>query len=313
MQGLWIEKGELSLRENLSLSEQPGEVRVKVLQAGICGTDLELLRGYYNFSGVPGHEFVGEVLTAGPWCGARIVADINFACGQCEFCKNTLPHHCLSRRTLGINQASGAFAEEISLPQDNLVVIPEHVPNEHAVFAEPLAAALQILDQVDLKERSVLLIGAGRLGRMIAWVIDRLVPDAALSVAIRNQVRIEQLPPSVRIVQTDNLNREYDVSIDCTGNQAGFGYALDVVKAKGTLVIKSTYADKLTLDMSRVVVDEIQLIGSRCGPMDKAVQFLTDHPEVFENMETRMFAFEDHQQAFQLAGDSMIDKVLFQS
>ena len=312
MRGLWIEKGDLSLRDDLVLEPKDEEVRVAVELSGVCGTDLELLRGYYDFRGVPGHEFVGTVRSEGEWQGQRVVADINFGCGDCEFCARELPHHCLYRRTLGINQASGAFAEEISVPAQNLVAVPEGVPPEHAVFAEPLAAALQILEQVELSQRRILLVGAGRLGRMIAWVINKLEPSAELHVLLRNPSRRQQLPEQCQFRSEADLARIYDVAIDSSGHPEGFAQALDHLKAKGVMVVKSTYAAALTLDMSRVVVDEISLIGSRCGPMTKAMAFLQQHPEVFASMRNETVALTDFQRAFQLAGNPEIDKVLFQ-
>jgi 2-desacetyl-2-hydroxyethyl bacteriochlorophyllide A dehydrogenase len=312
MRGLWIEQGKLTLREDLTPTPERDAVEIKVKLAGVCGTDLELLRGYYEFAGVPGHEFIGEVVSGGSWQGKRVVADINFGCGQCRFCRRDLPHHCLDRRTLGINQSSGAFAERIAVPAANLIEVPKSVPDEHAVFAEPLAAALQILEQVDLSRRSVLLVGAGRLGRMIAWVIDRLVPDADLTIALRNPERKRQLPEDAAVKSLDEITRQYSVAIDCTGNANGFAVALDGLEAKGTLVVKSTYAEELQLDMSRIVVDEITVLGSRCGPMDKAVDFLEQYPEVFKT-NNRVLALDDYKTAFHLARDSSIDKVLFQT
>lgn len=313
MQGLWIEQGAVQLRDDLQLVTSSDELEVKVRLAGLCGTDLELLRGYYKFAGVPGHEFVGEVLTPGAWCGKRVVADINFGCGECEFCSRGIPHHCLSRRTLGINQASGAFAERISVPLENLLQIPDSVPDEHAVFAEPLAAAIQIVEQVELNGKRILLIGAGRLGRMIAWTIHHLVPHAGLTIGVRSPGRAQQLPENAEICSIQNLSGRFDVAIDCTGNEQGFALALEHLKAQGTLVVKSTYASDLSLNMSRIVVDEITVQGSRCGPMDKALAFLEAFPEVFSNTTQARFKLEDYQQAFELAGDPSIDKVLLQS
>lgn len=312
MKGLWIENSAVSYRDDLELEAKNHEVEVEITLAGVCGTDLELLRGYYNFVGVPGHEFVGKVLTPGEWCGKRVVADINFGCGVCEFCSRGIPHHCLARRTLGINQASGAFAERITVPTSNLIGIPGSVPDSHAVFAEPLAAAIQITEQLELGQCQILLVGAGRLGRMVAWVINKLVPSATLDVMVRNDNRRSQLP-DVNLVRQADLERIYDVAIDCTGNPEGFGAALEALKAQGTLVIKSTYARELNVDMSRIVVDEIVIQGSRCGPMDQAVAFLERYPEVFSSTNQRVFALQDFQQAFELAGNPSVDKVLIQS
>lgn len=312
MQGLWIEQGKLSLRRDLEVSPIKDQVEIKVRLAGICGTDLELLRGYYDFRGVPGHEFVGEVISKGEWQGKRVVSDINFSCGECEFCLTNEPHHCLQRTTLGINKASGAFAEVLVAPCKNLVVVPDEVPDDHAVFAEPLAAALQILEQIKLDQQSVLLVGAGRLGRMIAWVITKLQPEVALTIGVRNPNRASQMPAEAQIASVGDLKRNFDVAIDCTGSPEGFAAALGLLKAKGKLVVKSTYAEELKVDMSRVVVDEIEVIGSRCGPMPQAVEFLRTYPEVIAPTERELFALEDFAAAFAAAQDAEVDKVLFQ-
>jgi 2-desacetyl-2-hydroxyethyl bacteriochlorophyllide A dehydrogenase len=312
MQGLWIDQGSLELRDNLQLIPEGDEQLVRVRMAGICGTDLELLRGYYGFAGVPGHEFVGEIVSPGTRQGQRVVADINFGCGHCEFCHQQDEHHCLHRRTLGINQAAGAFAEYLLAPDKNLLTVPDTVPDEHAVFAEPLAAALQILEQVPMLQQHVLLVGAGRLGRMIAWVIARLKPEVNLHVAVRSPQRAKQLPDSARLLKANEIAPEFDIAIDCTGNADGFAMALNALKAKGTLVVKSTYADQLQLDMSRVVVDEIRIVGSRCGPMAAALQFLKNYPEVFRSMRRQLFPLQDFNEAFNAAQNPSIDKVLFQ-
>ncbi len=312
MQGLWIEQGKISLREDLMLEVRTGEVEARVCQAGICGTDLELLRGYYDFIGVPGHEFVGEVLSAGPWQGKRVVADINFGCGTCEFCHRKDSHHCLHRRTLGIRDATGAFSERVAIPEANLVAVPDAVPNDHAMFAEPLAAALHVLSQVELEQKRVLLVGAGRLGRLVAWAIRTMVPSAEIYVALRSPSRAKRLPPSVTIVATNELRPIHDVAIDCTGNAEGFALALAGLKARGVMVVKSTYADRLHIDMGQIVVNEIQIVGSRCGSIQQAVQFLTANPEMFSELATRSFHLAEYNEAFASANDSTIDKVSFQ-
>lgn len=312
MRGLWIERGNITLRQDLNLDTSARGLEVKVKRAGICGTDMELLRGYYDFVGVPGHEFVGEVVTEGVWLGKRVVADINFACGACDFCDQGDGHHCNQRRTLGIREASGAFAERIKVPEENLIEVPAQVPDHHAMFAEPLAAALQILQQVDLHGQRVLLVGAGRLGRLVAWVINCLVPSASLTIALRTPERSKQLPQGVDCVPPEHIQKTYDVAIDCTGNSQGFALALMGLKAKGTLVIKSTYADRLSVDMGQVVVNEITIVGSRCGPVPQAIEFIATHPEVFDTVVLRDYAIDDYNEAFRSASMPSVDKVSFQ-
>jgi 2-desacetyl-2-hydroxyethyl bacteriochlorophyllide A dehydrogenase len=255
----------------------PDEALVRVRLSGICGTDLELVRGYYPFTGVLGHEFVGEVIQAPDltWIGARVVGEINAACGSCEACMHGLPTHCEHRTVLGIAGRHGVHAEYASLPLRNLHRVPDAVPDEAAVFAEPLAAAVEILEQVEVgPDDRVLLIGAGRLGQLIAQVLA--LTGARLRVVARHDRQRALL--HARGIETvsegDVEPRRWDVVVEATGSPSGLETARDALRPRGTLVLKSTYQGKVTLDLSPFVVNELTVVGSRCGPFEPALSLV---------------------------------------
>jgi threonine dehydrogenase-like Zn-dependent dehydrogenase len=276
MKALWLEDQQLHLRHDLPKpAPSAGEVLVRVLRAGVCNTDLELLRGYYPYTGIPGHEFVGQVEQGPPeWLHQRVVGEINAACGHCEFCQRGIPTHCLHRTVLGIVQRPGAFAEYLCLPIVNLHRVPDHVSTQAATFTEPLAAALEIQQQVAIgPNHRVLVVGDGKLGQLVAQTIALTGCD--LTVLGRHASKLAQL--QVRGIQTGTdpvAPRSFDIAVECTGNPAGFETARAALKARGILVLKSTYAGNLSLDMSAIVVDELTLIGSRCGPFAPAIDLL---------------------------------------
>jgi threonine dehydrogenase-like Zn-dependent dehydrogenase len=255
MRALWLEDRKLSLREIDVPTPPPGEVLVRVLAAGICNTDIELTRGYYPFAGVPGHEFVGEV------DGKRVVGEINAVCHQCNACRAGRRTHCENRTVLGIINRNGVFAEYLSLPRENLHEVPDSVPTEEAVFVEPLAAALEIQQQVRVSpEDRVLVVGHGKLGSLIAQTLA--LTGCSLFVVGRG----DAAPPP----------KSFDLAVECSGNPKGFATARAALRPRGTLVMKSTYAGDLTFNASSLVVDEITLVGSRCGPFQPAIALLAE-------------------------------------
>ena len=311
MKALQWDGRNLSLREIPRPQRAPREALVKVLRAGVCNTDLEILRGYHGFSGTLGHEFVGMVEEAENESlrGKRVVADINFACGDCGMCRRGMAHHCQRRGTLGISGRDGAFAEYLCCPQDNLVVLPDTLTEERAVFAEPVAAALEILEQVDcstLEEAAV--VGDGKLGLLIAMALA----GAGLRVSLLGRhpqkgalveeygVRIYSAPPA----------RRFALVVEASGNPGGFHDALALTEPRGTLVLKSTYAGGFDFNPAPLVVNEITLLGSRCGPMSRAVELLAAGAIRPERLVQAEYALEEGPRAVEHAGRKGALKIL---
>lgn len=249
---------------------------LRVRFAGICSTDLQIFKGYMDFRGVPGHEFVGEV-KEGPaeFAGRRVVAEINFGCGRCEFCARGLGRHCSGRKVMGILGADGSFAEYVAVPVENLHVVPENIADEEAVFTEPLAAAFEILEQVDLMPGDdVLVLGDGKLGLLCAQVIR--LTGARVSVVGKHPAKLALSKKlGVRtLLLSDWRPRQMDVVVEATGSTSGLKLALDAVKPRGTLVLKSTVAENHALSLAPLVINEVTVIGSRCGLFPPALQAL---------------------------------------
>jgi len=280
-----IEHGTMRLEHRTLPSLGPHEALIEVRMAGICNTDIELLKGYMNFSGIPGHEFVGRVLeapSAPQLVGVRVTADINIGCGTCPVCRTGDARHCPNRRTLGIAGQDGAFAENVILPVANLHPVPDGVRDEEAVFIEPLAAALEPGQQLHLTARqSLLVLGDGKLGLLSACGLRYLVPGLVLAghhsrklaLAAAQGVTTRQMDDPATLVAEYG---RFDVVIEATGRPQGLAQAISLVRPEGTVVIKTTTFAPTTLDMAKVVVDEIQLVGSRCGDFDLAGAYLRD-------------------------------------
>jgi threonine dehydrogenase-like Zn-dependent dehydrogenase len=315
MRGIWLEDGDLTLRHDLPVPEPPeGEVLVRVLQAGICNTDIELQRGYYPYRGVLGHEFVGVVESdCEDWAGKRVVGGINASCGQCGTCQSGLKSHCPRRTVLGIVNRDGAFADYLSLPAENLLEVPESVSTDAATFTEPLAAALQIREQVQVSaQNKVLVVGDGKLGLLIAQVL-KLTGCRVVAVG-RHAGKLDLLPPRGIEVELAGAFDEtgFDLAVECTGNEAGFAMARKALRPRGTLVMKSTYAGSLTLDVSSLVVDEITLVGSRCGPFAPALKLLESGAVDVEPLVHDRMPLDSGLEAFERATAAGVLKVLLQ-
>ncbi len=278
MRAFVVEDGTARLIDRDRPRPVEGEALLKVLKAGICNTDLEIIRGYMHFSGVLGHEFVAEVVECtsdSSWVGKRVVGEINVPCGTCDFCIRGIPSQCRNRTTVGIDRHDGAFADFMTLPTRCLHAVPDIVSDDEAVFVEPLAAALQVTELEPISSgANVLLIGAGKLGILTAQVVA--LTGADLRVVVRSNRPIPMLEqlglPWTRI--EDLPLKQADIVVECTGNEAGFYAALDLVKPRGSIVLKSTYVGSPNVNLTRVVVDEIRLIGNRCGPFDSAIRLL---------------------------------------
>jgi threonine dehydrogenase-like Zn-dependent dehydrogenase len=276
MHTLWLENQILSLRDT-PYPDKPSEALIRVRLAGICGTDLELVRGYYPFTGIPGHEFVGEVVDSPDqlWIGKRVVGEINASCGECEQCRNGRPTHCEKRTVLGIADRDGVHAEYTTLPLANLHFVPDSVLDEAAVFVEPLAAALEIQQQVHLQPTDrVLLIGAGRLGQLVAQTL--VLTGVDLGVVARHPLQQKLLTDrGIKLItEAEVQSRRWDVVVEATGSPSGFDLARKALRPRGTLVLKSTYHGESSIAWSPFVVDEITIIGSRCGPFAPALRLL---------------------------------------
>jgi threonine dehydrogenase-like Zn-dependent dehydrogenase len=313
MKGIWLEKQQLQLKTDLPTPfPAEGEARVRVLRAGICNTDLELLRGYYPYTGIPGHEFVGIVEQgAANLVNQRVVGEINATCGQCHFCLTGHPTHCQQRTVLGIVNRNGAFAEYLTLPIANLHTVPDSVTTDAATFTEPLAAALEIQEQIAITPSDrVLVVGDGKLGQLVAQTLALTGCD--LLVVGRHSDKLAKLEQvGIKVGFADLVTvKSFDVAVECTGNREGFNLALAGLRPRGTLVLKSTYAGKLTVDASALVVDEITVIGSRCGPFAKALQILAQKQIDVSSLIESCYSLEQGLIAFDRAQKRGVLKVL---
>jgi len=284
---------------------QPGEALVQVLLAGICNTDLEILNGYMNFSGILGHEFVGVVEQINgespDWIGKRVVGEINLGCGECSFCRRGLQRHCPHRTVLGIFNRSGAFAEKIALPVGNLLEVPPSITNEAAVFVEPLAACFEIFEQIQLEpDTPVAIIGDGKLGLLLAQtfllhgvevtLIGKHPEKLALAASWGCQTR-----------RHDAVRCQFPVVVEASGKASGFHLALESVAPRGKMILKSTYHGDLAFNAAKIVVDEITVVGSRCGKFGPALRALARHRLDVQPLISNILPISDFRNAFNRA------------
>ncbi|NEN94639.1 MAG: alcohol dehydrogenase catalytic domain-containing protein [Moorea sp. SIO3I7] len=313
MKGLWLENQQLQLRTDLPVPSPPSdEALVRVLRAGICNTDLELIRGYYPYKGILGHEFVG-VVEDGPdnLVNQRVVGEINAACGECRFCRSGQPTHCQNRTVLGIVNRNGAFADYLTLPVKNLHPLPDTISTDAATFTEPLAAALEIQEQVRVRpDHQVLVVGDGKLGQLVAQTLA--LTGCNLLVIGRHHEKLANLEArGIKVGFADAItNGSFDISVECTGNPEGFALARGALRPRGTLVLKSTYAGQLTFDASSLVVDEITLIGSRCGPFKPAIDLLAQDKVNVNYLIQAHYPVEEGLTAFNHAQQQGVLKIL---
>ncbi|CAL1239555.1 MDR/zinc-dependent alcohol dehydrogenase-like family protein [Candidatus Methylocalor cossyra] len=316
MRGLWLQDRVLTFRDQLPRPVPgPGEALVRVRLAGVCGTDLELRRGYYPYCGIPGHEFVGEVVggDATALLGRRVVGEINRPCGHCETCRAGRPSHCDHRAVLGLRGGQGAFAEYLCLPEGQLHPVPGDLPDQLAVFAEPLAAALQIQTQLQVRPTDrVLVVGAGRLGQLIAQTLA-LTGCGLAAVARHPRQRQLLAERGIALLEEDGVPaRHFDVVVEASGAPAGFALARRAVRPRGTLVLKSTYRGEPAVDLSALVVDEITLVGSRCGSLAAALRLLERRAVCPEGLIEASYPLELGLEAFERAAQPGVLKVLLQ-
>jgi threonine dehydrogenase-like Zn-dependent dehydrogenase len=258
-----------------SPAPNPDEVLVRVIRAGVCETDLQLIKGYMGFRGVLGHEFVG-VAESGPLAGRRVVGEINCACWKCDTCRMGLPTHCPSRTVLGILNHDGAFADLIAVPQKNLHAVPDSLSDDVAVFTEPVAAAFQIPVQLTVRAKHrIAILGDGRLGNLCAQVLARFSDHVLVIGKHPEKLAILKSMGIATTLLSDAIEpRSFDLVVDCTGSESGLPAALRLVRPRGTIVLKTTVAGQQTLAWAPFVIDEVTLVGSRCGPFDRALDAL---------------------------------------
>lgn len=313
MRAITLSGSDLQFRDDLP-DPQPAadEAIVEVVQAGICETDLQLARGYMGFSGVLGHEFVG-VAVSGNLAGQRVVGEINCSCRKCDRCQAGLGNHCGTRTVIGIDRHDGAFAERIAIPEQNLHAIPDSIGDDEAVFVEPLAAALQVLEQVNLNgSERVAVLGDGRLGYLCSQAI-RCATDHVIVVSKHpgKAARFESQGIEACGVEHVQHDQSFDIVVDCTGSRSGLPLALRLVRPRGTIVMKTTVAAEHQLSLAAIVINEITVLGSRCGPFGKAIQALRDRSIDVSGLITHRYSLESVHDAMQSAIDPTAFKVLF--
>jgi len=313
MKALFFEKNQLIIRTLPKPSPLRNEALIKVLKAGICNTDLELIKGYLGFEGILGHEFVGQVVEAADskLVGKRVVGEINLACGKCECCLGGMKEHCPSRQILGISSKNGAFAEYLTLPLDNLHVLPPSVPDFEAVFIEPMAASLGILEQIRIKRQdSVLVLGDGKLGLLIAQVMKFKTPEVSCVGKHKRKLEVLKKKAIETHLLGTKIGDKFDVVVEATGNEQGLEGALLLVKPRGKIVLKSTFQGEAKIDISKIVVDEIHIIGSRCGPFLKAIEVLRKKQVEVKSMVDGDFPLDKAREAFAFAQKPGAIKIL---
>lgn len=305
--------GEIKVTEIPMPRPADGEALVRVLTAGVCKTDLELTRGYMSFQGVPGHEFVGMVeQCSNPHLqGKRVVGEINCVCHRCRFCRLEMPHHCLNRTVLGVQNRQGAFAEFVTLPEENLHLVPNSIRDDVAVFTEPLAAAFRIPEQVTVNaDDSVVILGDGKLGQLCAQVLwlysKRLVcvGKHPWKLDLLNNLHINTAR------QDDPIERGADIVVEATGSYEGLMRALELVRPEGTIILKTTSAHPTALELSAPVINEIKIIGSRCGPFRPALEALAMGNVEVRPMISETYELRDAPLALQRAASPDVMKVL---
>ena len=305
------------MREVDKPTRAPGEALIKVLLAGICGTDREILKGYSGFRGIPGHEFVGRVVECdnSQWIGQRVVGEINLACGRCEWCAKGLGRHCPHRTVLGIVNHDGAFAEFLTLPVVNLHRVPEEISDQAATFVEPVAAAAEILEQMRLAPGTpVAIIGDGRLGLVTAQVLKHA--GAQVTLIGRHAWKLDLARAwGVRVLSEGDgelTAGSFPVTVEATGSPRGIGEALRLVAARGTVVMKSTFHGAAQFDATKLVVDEVTLLGSRCGLFAPALALLRHGHVTVHHLVSKVFPLEQGLQAFEYLDHTSALKVLLE-
>jgi len=308
-----VRSGEAIVSEVPAPTPADGEALIKVRLAGICGTDLEILKGYGGYEGIPGHEFVGTVVGGSAALeGRRVVGEINCVCGRCDMCGSGLSNHCRRRTVVGISGRPGAFAEFITLPERNCQVVPDSIGDADAVFAEPLAAALQVTRQIKVEPKmNIVVLGTGRLGLLVAQVLA--LANCRLMAIGRNPKTLGLLDRKrIRACTVSEISswQDRDVVVECTGSPEGLSLAMKLVRPRGTIVLKTTCHAAGQIDLTPIVVNEVTLLGSRCGPLGEALAMLARREIDVASMVSRTVPLSEGPAAFQLAADPQNIKIL---
>jgi threonine dehydrogenase-like Zn-dependent dehydrogenase len=301
------------LQEIAIPKRKAGEALVRMRMAGICNTDLEIARGYMSFDGTLGHELVGEIVEADEpsAIGRRVVGEINLACHACSLCKRGLLRHCSARSVLGILNKDGCFANYVTLPMENLHRVPQNLSDEAAIFVEPIAACYEILEQVfAAPDDRIAVLGDGKLGQLVAAVLHAQGLDVVLVGKHEGKLARARNKDLRTAVAGELEARSYDLVVEATGSPSGMETALGLLRPRGTLVLKSTYHGKLSLDAAPIVIDEITLVGSRCGPFLPAVAALSSHAVTPEYLIDAVYPLQDAEAAFARAAEHGVLKVL---
>lgn len=297
--------GKTMIFDNNYPNPKSDETLIRVNLAGICGTDLEILDGYMQYHGVLGHEFVGTVKQSknSDLIGKRVVGEINAGCNQCDSCLNGMNRHCPNRSVLGILNRDGAFAEFLLLPEENLHVLPDSISDTQAVFVEPLAAAFEIKEQVKLNPKwRIAVVGDGRLGHLISQVLKLSCSDLVCFGRHKNKLdSLGKFKIATKIGIESFDEHKFDLVVEATGNSSGFTDAIKLVKPRGTVILKSTIASRENLDLTSTIINEITLIGSRCGLFKPAIDALATGIISVDGMIDSIFPLEQFQEALEYA------------
>ena len=313
MVSVCLENGKVLVRNQARPRRPEGFVLIRLLYGGICNTDIELQRGYYGFRGTPGHEFVGEVVEAddGRWVGERVAGEINLACGKCQWCARGLGRHCPKRTVLGILKQPGAFREFLTLPEGNLRRVPREIPSEEAVFIEPLAAACEILDQVRIPRGTpVAVLGDGKLGLLVSQVLQAHGARVHQYGRHKDKLRIAELSGVSTEVAKKLPVAKYEFVVEATGSSEGLRQAVQMTQPRGTVIMKSTVHGLVAMDSAPMIVNEITLVGSRCGRFEPAIRLLAKRKIRVDAMISEVLPLKKAPQAFKSAATPGVLKVL---
>jgi alcohol dehydrogenase len=314
MLAVHLQAGRIEVRSQPLPRRAQGFARIRLLAAGICSTDLELQRGYYGFSGTPGHEFVGEVTEAEDrqWIGKRVAGEINLACGECEWCARGLGRHCPRRTVLGIVKHPGAFREFLTLPVRNLHRVPASIPTEHAVFIEPVAAACEILDQVKIPAgKPVAVLGDGKLGLLVSHVLQAHGARVHLYGHHRSKTRlVEPAGVTTELLGKSLPQGAWPIVVDATGSAEGLRASIALCEPRGTVIMKSTVHGLVAIDTAPAIVNEITLVGSRCGRFEPALRLLASGKVRVDGLISEQFPLDRAPAAFAHAAAKGVLKVL---